>query len=244
MRYSLAAAAAAFLGLSCLEPDAHTQRHYQDPKKPPFVLEAGTYDMKEFLLKCSGHLGWNLLLEASDFQNPNNKIDIRKTIKVDNKGCEEVLTSLAFVKDFAIVPVDTSKNIYQAIFIRGPKRPMITTSARFMSPLEVKQHANMAVPVVTTVRLKHISAPKATATVRPFFAGGGAGAASVQIGTAGNDEMVLLQGFANQVAQTIRLFEEIDQPGQQKLPQSILARLTELEQRLARLEKAVTKENK
>ncbi len=245
MRYSLAAVTAAFLGLSCLEPGAHTQRPYQDPKKPPFVLESGTYGMKEFLLKCTSHLGWNLLLEESDFQNPNNKIEIQMTITVDTKGCEEVLTNLMFVKDFAIVPVDVSKKIYQAIFIRGPKRPMIMTSARFMSPLEVKQHAKMAIPVVTALRLKHISASKATASVRPFLAGGGVGASAVQIGTAGNEEMVLLQGFANQVAQAMRLFEEVDQPGQRPpLAKSVLARLAEVEKRLARLEKAATKERK
>lgn len=251
MRYPLAAAVTAFLGLSCfVEPIAHTQGPNQDPQKPPFVLEAGTYGLKEFLLKCASHLEWNLLLAESDFQGPNS-IDIQKAIKVDTKGCLELMTNLAFVKDFAIVPVDTSKNIYQAIFIRGPRRPMINITARFMSPLEVKQLARTVLPVVTTVRLKHVSAPKATATVRPFFASTGAAAGSVSIGTAGNEEMVLLQGFANQVAQAIRLFEEIDQPPRQTPSKSVVAQLAEvqrqlagLEKRLARLEKAATKEGK
>jgi len=250
MRYPIPAAAATLLGFSCfVDPGTHTQMPRQDPQKAQFVLEAGTYPLKEFLLKCASHLGWNLLLDGTDFQNPMNTIDIQKTIRVDTKGCQEVMTTLALVRDFAIVPVDVSKNMYQAIFVRGPRRPTISTSASFMSPLEVKQHARAALPVVTVVRLKHISATKATNTVRPFFAGAGAGAASIQIGNAGDDESVLLAGFSNQVAQAMRLFEEVDQPSQQPPSTRALERLAvvekqlaDVQKRLARLEKAATKE--
>ncbi|MEE9128299.1 MAG: hypothetical protein V3U11_14295, partial [Planctomycetota bacterium] len=109
--------------------------------------------------------------------------------------------------------------------------------AAFMKPEEILRRPNLKMAVTTTVPLEHIRATKATATVRPFFAGGGAGAGSVQIGTAGSEQMVLLSGFADQIVAAVKLFREVDKAANADDSPDVYERLLKIERRLTALEK-------
>ena len=66
-------------------------------------------------------------------------------------------------------------------------------------------------PVITTVKLEHINAQLANNALRPFFAGS-RGANSIQIGTVGNQQSLIVQGFQDQVAQALRVIQLADTP--------------------------------
>jgi hypothetical protein len=235
MRHPLAVVGLAAVCLSG-SPSLQDLQNPKDRAAQPLVLDAGSYDVKEVFSRFAKYLGYNLLYENNDFQNPDNKLNLIGRISVEGKACEELFTQLAHSKDFAIVPVDLSKKLYQVIFIRGPKRPQITEAALFMMPAEVRENRRKVLYVSTVRKLKHVHASMATSNLRPFLASGGAGASVVQLGTVGTDDAVLLQGFAGQVAEALRLLDEIDQPSQLKLPANLEQRLQGIETRINTLE--------
>ena len=218
-------------------PELVTQDR-QDPTarpKQPFVLQAGSHGIKEVFTKCANYLGYNLTWAESDFQNPDNKITLTGTVRVDARGCEELFTQLAYSKDFAIVPVDVSKRLYRVIFTRGPHRPEITGAAVFMMPAEVRDNSRKVIYVNTVRKLKHVDPNRASASLRPMFASSGVG--GVIVSSAGNSDTLLVQGFSNKVASVLRMLDEIDQPSLQKPSKALDDRLRKIEMRLEVLEK-------
>ena len=212
----------------------------QDPKKKRssqgFVLTAGEHSLREVIQNAAKFLGRNYLVSDQDFTN-SPTITLDKTLNLDVFGCEEVVSQLAYSQNFAMTPVDPKRGIYEFIFTRGPRRPEISTRATFMKPEEILRRPNLKVVVTTAVHLKHVSANRASATLRPFFAGGGAGAGSVQIGNAGNDEMILLQGFADQVVAVLKMLKEVDKASESEVSPDVHRRLENIERRLTALEK-------
>ncbi|MHC4079333.1 MAG: secretin N-terminal domain-containing protein, partial [Planctomycetota bacterium] len=198
-----------------------------EPKpKPPFTFdekegyiviaidENKGMAIKDFIKVTESITGKVYTYDESDFQNPDNKINFIGSMRIKKENFFSFFQTVMYMKDFAcVLRGEGDTEMVQIIFIRGPKRPEIATGARLVMPEDLDQYKNQTgVQVVTSIRLEHVAASKATATVRPFFAGGGAGAGSVQIGTAGTDRNVLLQGFGTQVYQAAKLFDLVDQP--------------------------------
>lgn len=90
--------------------------------------------------------------------------------------------------------------------------------------------------VTTTVKLEHCSASRVSATIRPFFAFGGSGVGSVQIGNAGNEQALLLSGFTDQVVAVLKMLREVDKASEGTQP-DLLDRLDKIERRLTALER-------
>ncbi|MEE9126621.1 MAG: secretin N-terminal domain-containing protein [Planctomycetota bacterium] len=197
----------------------------QDPE-PPYVVdikdgyiiltvdENAGLPIKDFIKIAQLHTKKVYTFDETDFQNPDNKINFIGSARVKKENFFSFFQTVMYMKDFACVLRGGSETeIVQIIFIRGPKRPEIATGARLVMPEDLEQYKHQTgVQVVTSVRLEHVQASKASSSVRPFLAGGGAGASGVQIGTAGNERNVLLQGFGTQVYQAAKLFELVDQP--------------------------------
>jgi hypothetical protein len=232
---TIVATAAAMILLTGMTP--------QDPQDPKskrtsqgFVLEAGEHSLREVIQNAAKFLGRNYLTSDADFGN-SPIITLDKTLNLDAFGCEEVVSQLAYSRDFAMTPVDPKRGIYEFIFVRGPRRPQIVARATFMKPEEILRRPNLKVMISTSLKLEHNSASRVAASVRPFFAGGGAGAYSIQMGTAGNDTTLFLTGFVDQVAAAIKMLREADKAsGSQRRP-DVYQRLDKIERRLTVLEK-------
>ncbi|MHC4515754.1 MAG: secretin N-terminal domain-containing protein [Planctomycetota bacterium] len=211
--------------LALLLAAASLSAQVEEPKPPWRISTEGDYiviavdenkgmAIKDFIKVAQVYTNKVYTFDESDFQNPDNKINFIGSMKIKKDNFFSFFQTVMYMKDFAcVLRGDSDTEMVQIIFIRGPKRPEIATGARLVMPEDLDQYKNQTgVQVVTSIRLEHVAASKATATVRPFFAGGGAGAGSVQIGTAGTDRNVLLQGFGTQVYQAAKLFDLVDQP--------------------------------
>jgi len=210
----------------------------QDPNKRTsqgFVLKAGDHALLDVIRDAAKFLGRNYLTTDGDFAN-SPTITLDKTLNLDVFGCEEVVSQLAYSRNFAMTAVDAKRGIYEFIFIRGPRRPEIFNRARFVQPEEVLRRTKLKMAVTTVVRLEHCNASRLTATVRPFFAGGGVGGSSVQIGNAGNERAVLLSGFADHVAAALKMLRAVDKASEAEARPDIHERLDKIERRLTALE--------
>ncbi|MHC4514313.1 MAG: hypothetical protein ACYS5W_11495 [Planctomycetota bacterium] len=221
-------------------PQGGTKQN-QDPEQDQdkrtsqgFVLKAGEHSLREVIQDAAKFLGRNYLTSDGDFGN-SPTINLDKTLNLDVFGCEEVVSQLAYSRDFAMTPVDPERGIYEFIFTRGPRRPEISTRSAFMKPEEVLRRPKLKMMVTTAVHLEHGSAAKVSATMRPFFAMGGAGPGGVQIGTAGTERTLLLQGFTDQVAAVLKMVAEVDKAA--KASPDVYERLGKIERRLTVLER-------
>ena len=88
----------------------------QDPEKRTsqgFVLKAGDHLLQEVIQNAARFLGRNYLTTDSDFAN-SPTITLNKTLNLDVFGCEEVVSQLAYTKNFAMTPVDVQRGIYRS----------------------------------------------------------------------------------------------------------------------------------
>jgi hypothetical protein len=200
-----------------------------------FVLKAGEHSLLEVIHNAAKFLGRNYLTDDGEFANVPT-ITLDKTLNLDAFGCEEVVSQLAYSRNFAMTAVDARRGIYEFIYIRGPRRPEIFNRATFLQPEEILRRTRLKMAVTTVVRLEHCNASRLTATVRPFFAAAGMGPGSVQIGNVGNEKSMLLSGFADQVATALTMFQEVDKASATESTPDIRDRLEKIEGRLSALE--------
>ena len=194
-----------------------------------FVLKAGDHDLRDIFEDAAKFLGRNYILHEADFGKGDHlRIHLQKSLNLDATGCEEVVSNLAYTRDFTIVPMDELRGLYEVIFLRGARRPLAAANAIHLDPDDVLKRSKQKIIVLTAVPLEHIDAAKAGQQLRPFFAGTGASGYGLQFGNAGSQRSLLLQGFADQVAGAIRLLRKVDQPNAQALPRSLDSQLANL----------------
>lgn len=225
----------AVIGAALILVAATPQGQSQDKRTSNgFVLRAGEHSLIEVIRNAAKFLGRNYLTSDPDFAN-SPTITLDKTLNLDVFGCEEVVSQLAYTKDFAMTAVDVQRGIYEFISTRGPRRPEIHNRAIFMKPEEIQRRSKLKMMVTTAVQLEHGDASKVAATVRPFFASGGFSTGGIHIGTAGNERTLLLAGFSDQLAAVLEVLREVDRASETS--PDIRDRLGNIEQRLTALEK-------
>lgn len=211
---------------------------------PPFVLEAGEHDLRAIINRAAAYLGRNILV-IDNIDVPQQKgagpgaIELQQPMTLDAAGCEEVLTSLLYVRGAALVPIDEAKSLYEVVSMYGPRGREIYARAPTRTIEEVLARPNLRMAVTVAMPLQHINATVATNALRPFFASSGNQAAgSLMVGNVGTSGSILLSGFQDQVAAAIRILHAADRPPSQELMerdqmlQSLMQRVAALEQRL------------
>jgi hypothetical protein len=203
-----------------------------------FVIEAGEHDLRDLLDRSAEFLGRNYLYSEADLANtPDTKVRLQHELVLDAQSCEEVVSQLAYQLGFAMIPVDPEHGIYEWIFRAGPKRPELAARAIKLTPEQVLAQRKIVRPVLTSLSLHHVNAPRACNELRPFLLAGGQGGPT--LGTVGDS--LLIQGFTDQVASVIELVREIDTaPGakpseqqEQSWRDGIEARIRALEAKVA-----------
>jgi hypothetical protein len=209
-----------------------------------FVLEAGDVPIEELIDSAAQFLNRNILYLPAEVQSgPKGaavSVHLQNRLELDANGCEEMLCTLLYSRGFALTVLDPSRNLYEVILMTGARAKELGTRAVYMSPDEVLRRPQLRMTVLTTVELQHINAPVAVNALRPFFAQGGNGP-TLQLGNAGNNASLLLQGFADQVTVAIRLLRECDKPPPPNQPPELVTRIQQLEQQVQSLREQLAK---
>jgi hypothetical protein len=206
--------------------------------KAPFVVPAGETRLEVLLNSSAAYLGCNILWEARELGGADvEPVRLQKALSTDRDGCLEFLAASLHRTGFALTWASEKTNTLEAINLRGARAREVSGRAQTRTADEVLANASLAMPVTTTVPLKHINPTIATNALRPFFAStGGATGCSLTLGSTGGNCMVV-SGMGTQVAAAIRLLRETDQPRAEPPPPSeAQRRIDELEKRVQALE--------
>ena len=208
---------AALLSLLLLSTSAMAQADSQ--AREPFVLLPGDIEIDELVNVCANYLGWNILLDQQEIDgHGKSSTKLQRPVTTDQDGCEELLYTLLYRKGLAVIPIDAKRNICEVVSMTGPRGREVPMAAVFKTPEQILLRPQLKVPVVTLVDLKHTNAQLANNALRPFFANSsGKRADGVSIGSTGNMQSLLIQGFQHQVAQAIRLIKLSDVPQEDDL---------------------------
>jgi hypothetical protein len=131
--------------------------------------------------------------------------------------------------------------------MQGQRAREISAGASYVELAKILERPALKRQVITTLSLQHINAQAANNALRPFFAGMGGASMGLSIGTVGDPQSLLLQGFQDQVAQAIRVVQLADVPQRAELElvkgktmrhyiQQLEARIQTLEKKLAAIE--------
>lgn len=201
-----------------------------------FVLEVGEHELTKVIEASGKFLDRTYLLAPSELGEPSPKVKLPRRLELDAAGCEAVVSQLAYTEGLVATPLDRGRGLWEFVNMSGPKRGEIMTRAIAATPEEVRRMRDVRVCVSTQVILQHARASVVTQTMRPFFASSGA-VGILNIGTAGNERVILLSGMSDSVAQAMGMIAEVDQP--EPLGKVEDDRLTSLEKRMSALEEAI-----
>ncbi len=216
LRFSWRFAALALLSLiaTASTPLPHVVAQDKASSSRGFVLEPGEHTLGNILRSAAKYLGRNFFMNPNEVDSDQNTVEIQKKLNLDAIGCEEVVSQIAYMKGFTIVPIDPLRGLYDVISYRGERTLEISTHALHLSPDEVLRKSELKVYVLTSFSLKHIDATRAAQQLRPLFMAGG-GLNVLNFGTAGTKQSLILQGYAGQVASAIHLLRGVDMPQRQ-----------------------------
>lgn len=219
----------------------------QDPApatKDGFVIEPGDHSVPDLIDRAAKFLGRNYLLAPGEVagRGGDPTVHIQTKLALDARGCEQVLSQLAYSVGLVMTPVDTTRGIWEWINLYGGRRADAFTRALFMTPEEVQRNSTWKVVVSTQIIVKHVNAAAATNSLRPFFGNqmGGNAAPGAQFGQVGNAPAILITGFADQVTAALRMVEQADEAAAGTVPAQAQAEWqSAIEGRVAGLEKLV-----
>ncbi|MBK8097535.1 MAG: hypothetical protein IPK26_10525 [Planctomycetes bacterium] len=186
------------------------------------TLPAGEITANDLIDAAAKFLGRNILWSPQELGSVQT-FALQRPLAVDAPGCEEVLCQLLATRYLVVIPLDEQKNLYEVVSLNGQRQRDIAATAVWRTADEVLRREGLKQVVICSVPLKHINAQVATNALRPFFGmfgGGNNSAAGLIIGNTGTDETVLLQGFADQVADAIRLLRDADKPLAERSPEA------------------------
>ncbi|MEZ5965760.1 MAG: secretin N-terminal domain-containing protein [Planctomycetota bacterium] len=171
--------------------------------------------VRDFIKMAEQVTGRNFIYNETEISqgDPNaNKINFIGTKRILKEEFFAFFQTLLYVKNLAcVVRGKGNTEIIEIINLNGPKRTEATSGAAYVQPEKLADYAaQTGVNIMTAVPVEHVRATMAAQTLRPFFAG--SGGTQLNIGTAGNERVILLQGFAPQVVNAYELIKLVDQP--------------------------------
>jgi len=198
----------------------------QQPPKPPILRIEGDriifslnerdgLPIKEFIKIAEQVTGKTFIYNDTELNqgDPNqNKINFIGTKEILRHEFFAFFQTLLYVKNLAcVVRGKGNTEIIEIINLNGAKRAEAAAGAAYVPPERLADYAaQTGVNIITAVPVEHVRATMAAQTLRPFFAT--SGGTQLNIGTAGNERVILLQGFAPQVVNAYELIKLVDQP--------------------------------
>jgi hypothetical protein len=215
----------------------------QDPASKEYVFTAGEHRLRELISHVANVLQWTILHSEQELaQVADPDLVLQRDIRLDRVGYEQVLGQLLYHKGFALIPIDPERQIWEVIYMNGPKRSMLRTHAQLMSVEAVERNANRWIPVLVHVPLQHIEPAGIAAELNRFLE---PDARPELVTSAAGSRQVLVCDFAPRVAQIVKLLAQLDVPAEigaagapdLTWPGRVERRLEQLEARVAGLQK-------
>lgn len=210
-----------------------------------FVLEAGDVKIGDLIDRAATFLQWNILVNPQELSSASGAgiFKLQQRVETDAQGCQELLASLLGTSGFALTSLDEKKSLYEVISMFGPRNREVFNRSVNRSPEEILARPDLRMAVTTVVQLQHINATIATNALRPFFASTGSpnGGSSLTLGNVGNNTGMLLSGMQDQVANAVRMLRLVDVPTAQPPTPGLAEQIEALQDRVAKLEKALEK---
>jgi hypothetical protein len=209
------------------------------PAKDGFVLEPGDHQVGDLIDRAAKFLGRNYLLGAADQPRApgTDTVHLQTRLELDARGCEQVVSQLAYSVGLVMTPVDPARGVWEWINVAGPRRGELMNRALSMTPEEVRRNSAWKVYVTTQVSLRQINPQAAMNSLRPFLHGNN-NQLPMTVGNVGNAPTLLFAGFADQVSAVLRMVELAEEAAL-NLPPPAQEWQGTVESRLQALEKAV-----
>lgn len=204
--------------------------------KAGLQLPAGEFTVQELIDATAAYLCRNYVYDAWAVQRAPS-FTLQRPLALDALGAEELLYALLSTRDFAVLPIDEPRGIYQ-IALLDPNQPRaaVLVSTPWRSQEDVLLRPQLREIVFTAIELQHTDAQLLATLLRNGFQTG-TWRPGVLLPTAVERRTLLLHGYRDQVAQAIVLAQRFDQLHRSPLSSEHLA--ASLQQRLLRLEQEV-----
>ena len=210
--------------------------------KDGFTLPAGHIALQHLIDRAAEFLDWNIYLGSGAHQTLDSAdgiVRMQNPLSLNALGCEELLSSLLYMRGLVLVTIDDTKHLYEVVNLAGQRGRSIMMEAVRRSPEEILSRPNLKVPVTTEVHLESIQAQVAVNALRPFWAHGSV-PHYVEIASTGNDSTLTVRGLQHQVAQVIQMLRAADATTTE-VDGPIFGRIQHLEQTIADLRSTVNK---
>lgn len=200
------------------------------------TLPAGDFTVAELVDAVAGYLCRNYLYDP-DVVAAARGFTLQRAIALDALGSEEVLYALLAARDLVAVPLDEHRGIYFVTSVRGAPdwfAPMAWVPWR--TPTQLLLRPQFRELVLCAVPLQHADANAVVVALRAHFALQQAWQPGAPTVSAAGPRTLILQGYGDQLAQTIQVLQQIDRsvappPGSD----DVLRRLAALEREVEEL---------
>lgn len=202
------------------------------------TLPAGDFTVTELVDAVAGYLCRNYLYDP-ELLAAARGFTLQRTLALDALGSEEVLYALLAARDLVAVPLDEYRGVYFVTAVRGAPdvfAPMAWVPWR--TPAQLLRRPQFRELVMCAVPLQHADANAIVAALRSQFALQQAWQPGAPTVSAAGPRTLVLQGYGDQLAQTILVLQQIDR-GAAPPPggDDVLRRLQALEREVEELKR-------
>lgn len=216
---------------------ASTGRSAVEATKNGLVLPAGEFTVAELIDAVATYLCRNYLFDAEAVLRAEG-FSLQRSIALDALGSEEMLYALLSTRDFAVLPLDEPRGVYQIVLLDGNQRGSdFVVSTPWRSPEEILRRKQLREIVVTAVELERADAQGLAQTLRTMFAVQGQWRPGALVASANDRRFLMLHGYREVVAQAILFARHVDRLSEPPPRELLLLRLQGLEREVAELKR-------
>jgi len=231
------ALAAAGAGAQQIVVPAIAGRSAVEATKDGLVLPAGEFTVAELIDSVATFLCRNYLFDAESVLRAQG-FTLQRSIALDALGSEEMLYALLSTRDFAVLPLDEQRGVYQIVLLDGnQRRNDFVVSTPWRSPEEILRRPQLREIVVTAVELDRADAQGLAQTLRNAFAVQGQWRPGALVASASDRRFLMLHGYREVVAQAVLFARQVDRLSEPPPPEPLMLRLQGLEREVAELKR-------
>ena len=255
-RHRARALAAFAAGIAVITP-VSAQADGTSPARPALTLPTGEVQVGALVELVAKYASCNILVDPAVLHGAR-PYDFEQPIEVHESSALETLSSLLYVRQFALLPVVTEKRVYEVISLVGPRHGELAAAAIERTVEQVLAAPESKQFVTVVIELEHVNATVMTNSLRPLFAATRP-RPGVTVPSVGDPKRMVMTGFQHHIASAIKVVQRVDQPrvdeanadsraaadAREQQRQKDVAfklltdRLARLEKRLARIEKLI-----
>lgn len=213
--------------------------------KDGLVLPAGEFTVSELIDATATYLCRNFLYDPNAVLRAKG-FGLQRPLALDALGAEEMLYALLASRDFAVLPLDEARGVYQIVLLeQNQPGATVFASTPWRTTEEILRRPQLREIVFTTIELQNADAQQFVNLLRNTLSFGGWRPGCL-VASASERRTVVLHGYRDQVANAIALAARIDQLSRPALSASeeMLLRVRQLEQEVATLKQIVTQQQR